>query len=149
MSCGGVRSPGEVGRSPGAYDAGPLPQSSVGGSGTRESCSVMLTLGLLNVPRIDPNRALSTLAMSADNPAPDPPPAGPAAPVRLSGDDVTVRARTGLGKGACPQGLWITPTTTWTTRCQMCTAWGGACGESALPSHHFGPDLRKRVCTGV
>src|SRR3954453_12164706 len=51
LSCGGVRSPGRLGRSPGAYAAGPSPQSSPtlsrGGSGrpgtSHDPCSVMLT----------------------------------------------------------------------------------------------------------
>src|SRR5262245_30501079 len=47
LSCGGVRSPGRLGRSPGSYVAGPSPQSSRGGSGepgtSHDPCSVMLT----------------------------------------------------------------------------------------------------------
>src|SRR3954464_8120898 len=42
LSCGGVRSPGRVGRSPGAYAAGPSPQSSYDASGPpRASCSTL------------------------------------------------------------------------------------------------------------
>src|SRR4051795_12017183 len=59
MSCGGVRSPGLEGRSPGAYDAGPSPQSSSGGSGMlRASWSVTL-----NVP---PDRAVCDPGRDAD-----------------------------------------------------------------------------------
>src|SRR5262245_6941627 len=78
MSWGGVRSPGVVGRSPGAYGAGPSPHSSSGGSGNpRESCSVRLIRPAAPLERM-PNRPLSDRARdTVDRPADTVGPPGP------------------------------------------------------------------------
>src|SRR3954466_7037432 len=126
LSCGGVRSPGRLGRSPGAYAAGPSPQSSPtlsrGGSGrpgtSHDPCSVMLTRRSFVLPPRGPVLPTDvtgvTLGMTTDSD--DGPPRAGIRPLRQTHRAANLGAPAGVLEAACPQGLGITGAETWTTR---------------------------------
>ena len=153
LSCGGVRSPGRPGARRGAYGAGPSPQSShrAARARSRESCSAMLTAGLLIGPRSTP-LARPTLAMAADSRLRTPPRGRVRrSPSRLPATAVTVRARSGLGdKPVIHRRLWITRRDHVDDTPTSCAQ----AGDDAVDNVRHRPrysasDLRKRASTGV